>query len=68
MEADRIASILLFAIFLPLTLATGFFGMNFSWMQERTGSLAAFVLLGIVLPALATLLTLAMVRVLTRSS
>ncbi|WP_062950576.1 CorA family divalent cation transporter [Brachybacterium sp. sponge] len=55
-------------IFLPLTLATGFFGMNFAWMQERTGSLTAFVLLGIVVPAFATLLTLALVRFLTRSS
>lgn len=55
-------------IFLPLTLATGFFGMNFAWLQDRTGSLTAFVLLGVVVPALATLLTLVLVRRLTRSS
>ena len=54
-------------IFLPLTLATGFFGMNFAWMQERTGSAGAFVLLGIVLPALATVITLMVVRRLTGS-
>ena len=54
-------------IFLPLTLATGFFGMNFAWMQERTGSAGAFVLLGIVLPALATVITLVVVRRLTGS-
>ena len=54
-------------IFLPLTLATGFFGMNFAWMQERTGSAGAFVLLGIMLPALATVITLVVVRRLTGS-
>lgn len=54
-------------IFLPLTLATGFFGMNFAWMQERTGSVGAFVLLGIVLPTLATVITLVVVRRLTGS-
>jgi magnesium transporter len=55
-------------IFLPLTLATGFFGMNFAWLQDRTGSFTAFVLLGVVVPALATVLTLVLVRRLTRSS
>ena len=55
-------------IFLPLTLATGFFGMNFGWLQERTGSIEAFVLLGLVLPAIATVLTIVIVRRLTRSS
>jgi Mg2+ and Co2+ transporter CorA len=55
-------------IFLPLTLATGFFGMNFAWLQDRTGSLAAFVLLGVVVPTLATVLSLVLVRALTRSS
>lgn len=55
-------------IFLPLTLATGFFGMNFAWLQARTGSFTAFVLLGVVVPALATALTLVIVRRLTRSS
>ena len=54
-------------IFQPHTLATGFFGMNFAWMQERTGSAGAFVLLGIVLPTLATVITLVMVRRLTGS-
>ena len=55
-------------LFLPLTLATGFFGMNFGWLQERTGSIEAFVLLGLVLPAIATVLTIVIVRRLTRSS
>lgn len=55
-------------IFLPLSLATGFFGMNFSWMQEHIGSMWAFLLLGVLLPALAALATLGLVRRLTRSS
>jgi magnesium transporter len=33
--------------FLPLTFATGFFGMNFGWMVGHIGSAAAFFLLGL---------------------
>jgi magnesium transporter len=34
-------------VFLPLTFATGFFGMNFGWMVDHIDSLFAFVLLGV---------------------
>jgi magnesium transporter len=37
-------------IFLPLTVSSGFFGMNFNWMTDHIGSAAAFVVLGMVLP------------------
>ena len=37
-------------IFLPLTVISSFFGMNFGWMVDRIGSATSFVLLGIVLP------------------
>jgi magnesium transporter len=33
--------------FLPLTFATGFFGMNFGWMVDHVDSAAAFFLLGV---------------------
>jgi CorA-like Mg2+ transporter protein len=36
-------------VFLPLTVSTGFFGMNLGWMIDRIGSPAAFVWIGIVL-------------------
>jgi len=35
------------AIFLPLTFLTGYFGMNFQWMNNRLDSLTAFLLFGI---------------------
>lgn len=34
-------------IFLPLTVVTGFFGMNFGWMVRHVNSFAAFMLLGV---------------------
>jgi magnesium transporter len=34
-------------IFLPLTLLTGFFGMNFDWMIEQVGTEAAFLIYGV---------------------
>jgi len=37
-------------IFVPLTLITGFFGMNFGWMVDHVDTPAAFWLLGILVP------------------
>jgi magnesium transporter len=37
-------------IFVPLTLITGYFGMNFGWMVERIDSPLAFWLLGFLIP------------------
>jgi magnesium transporter len=44
-------------IFLPLSVVTGFFGMNFGWMVRGINTGGAFLLLGVVLP-LAILLAL----------
>lgn len=41
-------------IFLPLTVGTAFFGMNFGWMTARIGTAAAFFGLGLVFPLLLT--------------
>jgi len=46
-------------IFLPVTALTGFFGMNFNWMINALSSAGAFVALGVLLPALMVLATIA---------
>ena len=49
-------------VFLPLTLAGGFFGMNFGWMADHLDGVTTFVVLGIVLPILMTAATVQVVR------
>lgn len=68
-EQDAVISerlTLVATIFLPLTLATGFFGMNFDWMTDRIGSLWAFVALGIAVPSVIAVATLLIIRRMTR--
>jgi len=49
-------------IFLPLTFVTGFFGMNFGWMEDQIRSPEAFVALGIGAPVLGALVVAAWIR------
>jgi magnesium transporter len=44
-------------IFVPLTLVTGFFGMNFGWMVDHVDGPLAFWLLGMVIPIAAAALS-----------
>lgn len=70
-EQDTVVSerlTLVATIFLPLTLATGFFGMNFPWLLDHIDGLGSFLTLGVLLPAVATVLTLVLIRRMTRTS
>ena len=51
------------ALLLPLTFVTGFFGMNFGWLDEHIASSASFWLLGVLIPVgVATVVLLTMWR------
>jgi len=47
-------------VFPPLTFLTGLFGMNFDWMIKNISSESAFVVLGLILPALSAFISLAL--------
>jgi len=49
-------------VFLPLTVISSFFGMNFAWMVDHIGSGADFIVLGIVLPVALVTVTVLGVR------
>jgi magnesium transporter len=49
-------------IFLPVTALSGFFGMNFNWMINHIGSREAFVVLGVLLPTLSVIISIAWFR------
>ena len=53
---------LLSALLVPLTLVTGFFGMNFGWMTDHIESAADFLVFGVGGTLAALLFTLVIVR------
>ncbi|MFT4050072.1 MAG: magnesium transporter CorA family protein [Solirubrobacterales bacterium] len=48
-------------IFLPLSVVTGFFGMNFGWMIREISGHSAFLLLGVFFPAVILCLLIAVI-------
>jgi len=62
-QANRISQLTVVStVFLPLTFLTGFFGMNFGWMNDHVGSPLAFLLLGLLLPTISVALTAVWLR------
>ena len=45
-------------VFLPVTALSGFFGMNFNWMIDHIAGAKAFVILGLLLPALSVVISI----------
>jgi Mg2+ and Co2+ transporter CorA len=39
-------------IFLPITFLTGYFGMNFNWLDDQLNSMGSYLFWGIAMPAL----------------
>jgi Mg2+ and Co2+ transporter CorA len=57
-QSDQISRLTIVSlIFLPVTALTGFFGMNFQWLNQAIASKESFFILGLLLPALGMILT-----------
>jgi Mg2+ and Co2+ transporter CorA len=62
-QGERINRLTLVSlIFSPVTGLSGFFGMNFNWMINHIDSGAAFLSLGVLLPAASVLLSIVWFR------
>jgi Mg2+ and Co2+ transporter CorA len=62
-QAEQINRLTLVSmIFLPVTALSGFFGMNFNWMIDHIGSREAFLVCGILLPALSVIISVGYFR------
>ncbi len=58
-QSDQISRLTIVSmIFLPVTALTGFFGMNFAWLNDRIASEGAFFVFGLLLPVLGMVLTI----------
>jgi Mg2+ and Co2+ transporter CorA len=56
LQSQQISRLTLVSIiFLPITFLTGFFGMNFTWIEKEIGGPAAFAILGVALPLVSVL-------------
>ncbi len=57
-QSDQISRLTVVSlIFLPFTALTGYFGMNFTWLNDRIASEASFFVFGLVLPVLGMAVT-----------
>lgn len=57
-QSDQISRLTIVSmIFLPVTALTGFFGMNFQWLNNAIESEGSFFIFGVLLPALGMILT-----------
>ena len=52
-QGDRINQLTIVSmIFLPVTFLTGYFGMNFQWLNNETQSFGIWLFLGLAIPIL----------------
>jgi len=58
-QSDQISRLTIVSlIFLPVTALTGYFGMNFTWLNDRIASEWSFFVFGLILPLLAMILAI----------